>query len=64
MFAQFAELSPGSVYPVKVTVACEVHGDIEAMSGDRVVTISISPGGVTTPDGRDTLAVNRSQLIS
>ncbi|MFF3940405.1 hypothetical protein [Streptomyces phaeofaciens] len=63
IFAQFAELTPESVYPVKVTVACEVQGDIEAMGGDGVVTVSTSPDGVTTPDGRDTFAVNQSQLI-
>ncbi|MCQ9184207.1 hypothetical protein KMT30_35250 [Streptomyces sp. IBSBF 2953] len=63
IFAQFAELTPESVYPVKVTVACEVQGDIEAMGGDGVVTVSTSPDGVTTPDGRDTFDVDQSRLI-
>lgn len=63
IFAQFADLTRDSVYPVKVTVACEVQDDIEAKAGDDVVTVSTSPDGVTTPDGRDTFAVNQSQLI-
>lgn len=63
VFAQFAELTPDSVSPVKVTVACEVQGDIEAMAGEEVVTVLTSPDGVTTPDGRDTFAVNQSQRI-
>lgn len=63
IFARFAELTPESVYPVKVTVACEVQGGIEATSGDGVVTVSTSPYGVTTPDGRDIFAVHKSQLV-
>ncbi|GGW12928.1 hypothetical protein GCM10018980_06600 [Streptomyces capoamus] len=63
VFARFAELTPESVYPIEVTVACEVQGDIEATSGDGVVTVSTCPDGVTTPDGRDTFAVHRSRLI-
>ena len=63
IFARFAELTPESVYPVTVPVACDVQGDIEATSGDGVVTVSTAPDGVTTPDGRDTFAVNKRQLI-
>ncbi|MFE6741011.1 hypothetical protein [Streptomyces tubercidicus] len=39
---------------MKVTVACEAQGAIEATAGEEVVTVSTSPDGVTTPDGRDT----------
>jgi hypothetical protein len=63
IFAQVAEPAPDSDYPVKVTVACEVQGDIESTAGGGVVTVSTSPDGVTTPDGRDTFAVHQSQLI-
>ncbi|WP_327316671.1 hypothetical protein [Streptomyces sp. NBC_01235] len=63
IFAQFAELTPDSVYPVKVTVACVIQDDVEATAGDEVVTVSTSPDGVTTPDGRDTFTVRPSQLI-
>ncbi|MFJ9724765.1 hypothetical protein ACIRP3_18645 [Streptomyces sp. NPDC101209] len=59
IFGQSAELSPTSVYPVEVTVAC----DIEATAGDGVVTVSTAPDGVSTPDGRNTFAVYANQLI-
>ncbi|MFG1808292.1 hypothetical protein [Streptomyces sp. NPDC049040] len=62
VFAATAELGPDSSYPVEVTVACVVaqgHGLLE----DEVVTVSISPHGVTTPDGREEFAVRQDQLI-
>ncbi|MFJ9118953.1 hypothetical protein ACIRJO_25775 [Streptomyces sp. NPDC102394] len=43
-FGQSTELSPASVYPVEVTVAC----DIETTAGDGVVTVSTAPDGVST----------------
>ena len=63
VFAQLDELTPDSVYPVKVTVACVILDDVEAPADDEVVTVSTSPDGVTTPDGRDTFTVRTSQLI-
>lgn len=63
VFAQLAELTPDSNYPVPVVVACVIHGDTEMTADDVVVTVSTSPSGVTTPDGRDTFAVRASQLI-
>ncbi|MFJ6523840.1 hypothetical protein ACIQMZ_01075 [Streptomyces longwoodensis] len=62
IFAQFDELTPDSVYPVKVTVACVIQDDVEGPAGDEVVTVSTSPDGVTTAAGRDTFAVRTSQL--
>ncbi|QIY58772.1 hypothetical protein HEP86_35240 [Streptomyces sp. RPA4-5] len=63
IFAEFDELTPDSVYPVKVAVRCVIQDDVETLAGDEVVTVSTSPDGVTTPDGRDTFAVRTSQLI-
>ncbi|MFD8912580.1 hypothetical protein [Streptomyces sp. NPDC059575] len=64
VFARFAEPRPDSVYPVEVAVACVIRDDVEATADGEVVTVSTSPDGVTTPDGRDTFTVRRSQLIS
>jgi hypothetical protein len=57
------ELGPDSAYPVKVTVACTVADDHGLPKGDEVVTISTSPHGVTTPNGREEFTVRRDQLI-
>ncbi|MEU4154166.1 hypothetical protein [Streptomyces sp. NPDC026659] len=64
VFARFAELTPDSVYPVEVAVACVIRDDVEATADGDTVTVSTSPDGVTTPDGRDTFTVRRNQLIS
>ncbi|MFC9227786.1 hypothetical protein ACFTZI_02245 [Streptomyces decoyicus] len=63
IFARFAELTPDAVYPVQVTVKCVIQDGIEARACDDVVTVSTSPDGVTTPEGRDTFTVNQSQVI-
>ncbi|MFD6751679.1 MULTISPECIES: hypothetical protein [Streptomyces] len=57
-----AELTSGSVYPVEVTVACAILGTAGRPT-DGIVTVSLAPDGVTTPDGRDTFNVDSSQLI-
>ncbi|MEU5133719.1 hypothetical protein [Streptomyces californicus] len=63
IFAAMGELGPDTSYPVEVTVACAVaKGDCLAGDGE-VVTISTSPHGVTTPDGREEFTVRRDQLI-
>ena len=49
IFTQLDELTPDSVYPVNVTVACVIQNDSKALAGDEVVTVS------TSPDGWDTL---------
>ncbi|MFD5065250.1 MULTISPECIES: hypothetical protein [unclassified Streptomyces] len=56
------DLGPGSVYPLKVGVACVV---IEAVTAeeDEVVTVSISVHGVTAVSGEDEFSVRRNQLV-
>ncbi|MFI5967699.1 hypothetical protein ACIA8J_36740 [Streptomyces asoensis] len=63
LFTRLDELTPDSVYPVNVTVACVIQNGGEVLAGDEVVTVSTSPDGVTTPDGRDTFTVRPSQII-
>lgn len=50
--AAAGELGPDSAYPVKVTVACVVAEGHDLAPDAVVVTVSTSPHGVTTPDGR------------
>ncbi|MGW3208308.1 hypothetical protein [Streptomyces sp. NPDC001135] len=63
IFAFSAEPTPDSVYPVKTTVACVIQGDVEVTAGDEIVTVSTSPDGVMTLEGKHTFTVNRSQLL-
>jgi hypothetical protein len=63
IFTRSAELAPSSDYPVEVTVACVPLGSADRLADDEPVTVSLTPDGVTTPDGQDTFTVNRSQLI-
>ncbi|WP_329611825.1 hypothetical protein [Kitasatospora herbaricolor] len=63
IFAAMGELGPDSAYPVEVTVACAVAGGHGLPENDEVVTVSTSPHGVTTPDGREEFTVRQDQLI-
>ncbi|MFJ3221580.1 hypothetical protein ACIPLC_37410 [Kitasatospora sp. NPDC086801] len=63
IFAAADELGPDSVFPVEVTVACVVAEGHGLSEGSRVVTISTSPHGVTTLDGREEFTVSWHQLI-
>ncbi|MFD9060177.1 hypothetical protein ACFVZ3_01505 [Kitasatospora purpeofusca] len=62
IFAAVGELGPDSVYPVEVTVACVIAEGHGLSEHDEVVTVSTSPHGVTTPDGREEFAVRRDRL--
>ncbi|MFE4976777.1 hypothetical protein ACFRAR_32330 [Kitasatospora sp. NPDC056651] len=57
------DLGPGSVYPVEVTVGCVILEDAGSGEADGIVTVSTSPHGVATPDGREEFRVRRDQLI-
>ncbi|WP_333778451.1 hypothetical protein [Streptomyces sp. IBSBF 3136] len=64
VFVAMDELGPDSPYPVEVTVACRVTEGHGLLENDEVVTVSTSPHGVMTPDGREEFSVRRDQLIS
>jgi hypothetical protein len=63
IFAATGELGPDSEYPVEVTVACVVVGGQGLRESDEFVTVSTSPHGVTTADGRGEFTVRQDRLI-
>ncbi|MFE0045201.1 hypothetical protein [Streptomyces albireticuli] len=65
IFAAMGELGPDSTYPVAVAVAvaCVVAEGQGLPENDGIVTVSTSPYGVTTPDGREEFTVRWDQLI-
>ncbi|WP_371493535.1 hypothetical protein OG871_38755 [Kitasatospora sp. NBC_00374] len=63
VFAAPGGLGPHSAYPVEVTVACVVVEGPVLPQDDEVVTVSTSPHGVATPDGREEFTVRRDRLI-
>ncbi|CAM3104451.1 hypothetical protein [Stackebrandtia soli] len=63
IFGAAEDLEPDSNYPAAVTVACVLRGADEQVGNDGGVTISTSPDGVTSPDGRDTFTVTRDRII-
>ncbi|MEW1913630.1 hypothetical protein AB0442_35285 [Kitasatospora sp. NPDC085895] len=61
IFAAMGELCPDWVYPVEVAVACVV-ADGHSLAKNDEATVSTSPHGVTTPDGRQEFTARRNQL--
>ncbi|MFJ6602206.1 hypothetical protein [Streptomyces lydicus] len=63
IFVARGELDPDSVYPVEATVSCVIAEGRGLPQGNEVVTVSTSPHGVSTPDGRAEFTVWSDQLI-
>ncbi|WP_051942284.1 hypothetical protein [Streptacidiphilus rugosus] len=63
IFAALDELGPDSEYPMEVTVACVVREGHDIPEDDEIITVSTSPHGVMSPDGRDEFTVRRDQLV-
>ncbi|MCF2533191.1 hypothetical protein [Yinghuangia soli] len=62
IFRAAADLGPDSSYPVAASIACVVCEGSESPDGGTV-TVSTSPHGVATPDGRDEFTVWWEQLV-
>ncbi|MFE5325427.1 hypothetical protein ACFRCG_03250 [Embleya sp. NPDC056575] len=63
IFAATGGLGPDSAYPVEAAVACVVREGRESPQDGGTVTVSTSPHGVATPDGRDGFTARRNQLV-
>ncbi|MFD4693200.1 hypothetical protein [Streptomyces sp. NPDC058463] len=63
VFAAMGELGADLVYPVEVTVSCMITEAPSSPQDNEVVTVSTSPHGVSTPDGREEFTVWSDQLI-
>ncbi|GFE20619.1 hypothetical protein [Streptomyces nigrescens] len=63
VFDSMGELGPDSTFPVEVAVTCVVAEGHGLLEDEEAVTVSTSPHGVATFDGREEFTVRRDQLI-